>query len=63
LTLIIRELQPGDCFTQRIQDCDVQFEVLKVARVGRRYQVTFQSPLGVETARYGGEAVITASTH
>ncbi|WP_139798800.1 hypothetical protein [Andreprevotia lacus] len=62
--MIIRELQPGDCFAQDVNGHAVCFEVIAIQAVGHQYQVTFRSDGGVSSARYSPSAVIaTAMLH
>ncbi|MEO9382976.1 hypothetical protein [Chromobacterium phragmitis] len=56
----IKELKQGDLITQRIDNLIVSFKVLSIEQIGRRFQVTFSSASGIETASYQGDALITA---
>ncbi|MBV1776155.1 hypothetical protein KSF73_10575 [Burkholderiaceae bacterium DAT-1] len=61
--MLIRELQPGDCFVQHLNGHAVQFEVIAVRPTGRSFNVTFRSPAGEISADYLGNAVITPTVH
>ncbi|MBE9608286.1 hypothetical protein [Chitinilyticum piscinae] len=61
--MIIRDLQPGDCFAQELNGQTVRFEVLAIDATGRQVQVTFRSPQGVSSAAYHRNAYISAHPH
>ena len=56
----IQELKPGDLITQQINNLVVSFKVLSIKQIGRRFQVTFSSASGIETASYQADAMITS---
>ncbi|WP_028453852.1 hypothetical protein [Chitinilyticum litopenaei] len=61
--MIIRDLQPGDCFAQHLDGQTVRFEVIAIQTTGRQIQVTFRSPMGISSANYHRNAYIAASRH
>ncbi|AUH50831.1 hypothetical protein CXB49_08435 [Chromobacterium sp. ATCC 53434] len=56
----IQELKQGDLITQQIDNLVVSFKVLSIKQIGRRFQVTFSSASGVETASYQADALLTS---
>ncbi|WP_148715041.1 hypothetical protein [Chitinolyticbacter meiyuanensis] len=57
----INTLKAGDSFSQKTEGKVVRFEVIDIKPIGRDFEVTFRSALGMSSARYQGNAVIVDS--
>lgn len=58
----VSQLQPGFQIHEQKDNGEVdRYEVVEVAPVGRKFQVTFRSLLGVESAVYPADAYLNAS--
>ncbi|MCB6183013.1 hypothetical protein LIN78_05560 [Leeia sp. TBRC 13508] len=54
----VKELKQGDHITQEVNNTKVSFEVLSIQQIGRRFNVTFRSILGVGSTCYQGNACV-----
>lgn len=58
----ISQLQPGYKISERQIDGDeIHYEVVSIAQVGRMFEVTFRSVMGLASARYPANAFISAA--
>lgn len=57
----ISQLKPGDKVVEHQEDGDVvKYEVVSIRQVGRRFEVTFRSVMGLASALYPANAFILA---